>query len=97
MSIYSRVAPWIMYAFAALVAILVARGIWREFREAMRQDDKEKSARHFRAKMLEYCLIALICVAAFIAVQYLKAGPLKPLSERLYGIPPTTTPNPFYK
>ena len=86
-----------MYAIAFGVAFFMVRGIWREWRDAVRQDDKEKSSRHFRHKMLEYCIIAVVCAAALISVSYLKSGPLKKVSEGLYGTPPTTVPNPFYK
>ncbi len=95
MGAYVPAAKYLLWAVLAGAGVLILISFFKEWRQAAREDDKEKSARHIRRKLLEYSIIVVVCVVAFFGVRALRSGPLQGVSEALWGTRPTVTPNPF--
>jgi Na+/H+ antiporter NhaC len=90
-------ATYIMIALVLGVAFLLGRGMWREFREAYRKDEKEKTNKHIKGKLTEYGIVLAVGLVALIAISYLKVGVFAGISERLWGKPPPTIDSPFHQ
>jgi hypothetical protein len=90
-------APYVMGALIGFVAFLIGRGIFREFRTALKRDDEEKTTKYFKGKLAEYGIVLAVGLIALIGVSYLKAGPLKGWSEQLYGKQLPTIDSPFHQ
>lgn len=87
--------------FIAVAIILGVMGytIFREVRAAARKDESEKTTKYLKGKLLEYGIIAAVCVVAALVVVNLKSGPLKGLQERIWGPQPEQQQrieSPFY-
>ena len=89
-------APYVMFALIGGVAFLIGRGMWREFRTALKRDEAEKTTKYFKGKLAEYGIVLAVGLIALVGISYLKAGPLKGWSEQLYGKPLPTIDSPFH-
>ncbi len=92
---------WVVYLVVAVVAGFLIWQAFKEFREALRKDDKEKTNKHFRGKLLEYGILVVVGIVAAIVVTNLKGGPLSGLQERIWGYKQQTVEqekieSPFY-
>jgi hypothetical protein len=90
-------APYVMGALIGFVAFLIGRGIWREFRTALKRDEEEDTTKYFKGKLAEYGIVLVVGIVAVVVIGQLKTGPLKSWSEKLYGKPPPTIDSPFYR
>jgi hypothetical protein len=80
------------------IAFLMGRQIYREIKKALKKDREENTTKYFKAVVLEYAIVAAVCMVALILVLNFKdTGFLKTISHKLYGGPVGTTPtiNPF--
>ncbi len=93
------IPPIGLYIACAIILGVMAWSSVKEFRTACRKDEDEQTNKHLKAKLIEYGIIAGVCLVALVAVLNLKSGPLKGLQERIWG-PQTeqqeTIESPFY-